>query len=573
MPFLVLGVVSRAQLHAVYMQSLFGLISGMGGIHGGYALKFEFLIGKSNIHQARSMILTRFYDNYGDDDLFLFVDSDQTFTLRDVNRAIQLNSDVACGIYSNRANLPTSIPENPAAFFKGEDNDLKLGGTGFMMIRRPLLHKLKELITFELGNKDGRVWLGKNDPGVIPFFKERIIEQYVGNPANKMEWLGEDYSFCWLVKKAGGTLKGFISPTITHNLLTQYNFIPKEYSTKNWGTDSITFFCGQSRVPFAPLLDNMGGSEQAVVNLAREWKKRGKEVTVIGNVVPGDYDGVNYLPISEFDPLDKFGTVVLWRRFGLDALGAIRADKIYLDLHDRTQIQPTDKLDKLTGVFTKSNMHSNLFPMIPQEKFQTIPNAIDEMFIKSKARLKRHDRNRFIYASCYLRGLIPILQFLWPVIKHKFPDAQLDLYYGMDLVPEQIRVQIAALIEKMPGVTDHGRVSLETVKEAKEKAGFHLYFANPPEEIDCISLKESVAVGCIPIISDQGVFAEREGYHIKWEGNDIRQIYSQALPHVIKLLEMDDDELDSLKMTYYNNEELYTWDDVAEKWLECLSRA
>ena len=230
MPFLVLGVVSRSQLHAVYMQALFGLISNMGGIHGGYALKFEFLIGKSNIHQARSMILTRFYDNYGEDDLFLFVDSDQTFTLRDVNRAIQLNSDVACGIYSNRANLPTSIPENPAAFFKGEDNDLKLGGTGFMMIRKPLLHKLKELITFELGNKDGRVWLGKNDPGVIPFFKERIIEQYVGNPANKMEWLGEDYSFCWLVKKAKGTLKGFISPTITHNLLTQYNFIPKDYT-------------------------------------------------------------------------------------------------------------------------------------------------------------------------------------------------------------------------------------------------------------------------------------------------------------------------------------------------------
>jgi hypothetical protein len=211
--------------------------------------------------------------------------------------------------------------------------------------------------------------------------------------------------------------------------------------------------------------------------------------------------------------------------------------------------------------------------MIPKDKFNTIPNAIDEMFIKSKARLKKHDRNRFIYASCYLRGLVPILQFLWPVIKHKFPDAQLDLYYGMDLVPEQIRVQIAALIEKMPGVTDHGRVSLETVKEAKEQAGFHLYFANPPEEIDCISLKESVAVGCIPIISDQGVFAEREGYHIKWEGKDIRQIYSQALPHVIKLLEMDDDELDSLKMTYYNNEELYTWDDVAEKWLECLSSA
>jgi hypothetical protein len=385
-----------------------------------------------------------------------------------------------------------------------------------------------------------------------------------------MEWLGEDYSFCWLVKKAKGTLKGFISPTITHNLLTQYNFIPNEYSNKKWGNDSITFFCGKSRVQFSPLLDNLGGSEQSVVNLAKNWKKRGRDVTVIGNVIPGEYDGVNYLPLNNFDPLDKFGTVILWRRFGLDALGSIRANKIHLDLHDRTQIQPTDNLEKITTVFTKSHMHSNLFPIIPHDKFQTIPNAIDDMFIKSKARLKKHNRNRFIYTSCYLRGLIPILQFLWPVIKHKFPDAQLDLYYGMDLVPENIRVQIAALIEKMPGVTDHGRVSLETIKEAKEDAGFHLYYSNPPEEIDCISLKESVAVGCIPIISDQGVFAEREGYHIKWEGNDIRKIYSQALPQIIKLLEMNDDELDSLKMTYYNNEQIYSWEDVADMWLKKL---
>lgn len=571
MPNLVIGVVSRAQLHAVYMQSLFSMISQMNLIEGGYNLKFEFLIGKSNIHQARSMIVTRFYDKYGEDDLFLFVDSDQTFTIRDINKAIALNADVACGVYCNRANLPTSIPVDPEKFFHGEDNELKLGATGFMMIRKPILHKLKELITFELGNDEGRVWLGSNDPGVIPFFKERLIDSYVGNPLNRMEWLGEDFSFCWLVKKAKGTLRGFISPTITHNLLTQYNFVPKQFSNNKWEDNSIVYFCGQSRIQFSPLLNNMGGSEQAVVNLAREWHKRGKKVTVIGNVVPGDYDGVEYKSIKEFDPLDKFSNVILWRRFGLDALGSIRADKIYLDLHDRSQINPTDDLKKIEKVFTKSNMHSSAFPMISSEKFNIIPNAVDDMFLKSRARLKKHNRNKFIYTSCYLRGLVPILQFFWPVIRHKFPEATLDLYYGMDLVPENIRNQIAALIKKSPGVNDHGRVSLETIKEAKEEAAYHLYYSNPSEEIDCISVKESVAVGCIPIISDQGVFVEREGYHIKWgEGKDLRNIYSKALPELMKLLEMDDDKLENLKMNYYNNEDLLSWSDVAEKWLKLM---
>ena len=210
--------------------------------------------------------------------------------------------------------------------------------------------------------------------------------------------------------------------------------------------------------------------------------------------------------------------------------------------------------------------------MFPKNKFVCIPNAVDDIYLQSKGRNGKHDRNHFVYTSCYRRGLVPILQFLWPVIKNRYPEAKLDIYYGMDFVPEGDKREITKLIDSCEGVVDHGRVSNEEILKAKEVAGFQLYFGNPPEEIDCISVKESIAVGCIPIISDKGVFAERAGYHIPYDtsNRDIRGIYNNALPHLVRLLDMKDEELAKLRKEYYDMEILLSWDQVAKKWLKEL---
>lgn len=569
MPFLVLGVVSRSQLHAVYMQAIFNMIARMQLIKDGYTPKLEFLIGKSNVHQARSMILTRFYDNYCDNDLFLFVDCDQTFDIPDINKAIELNSDVACGVYSNLAHLPTSVPIDPQKFFRGEDDNLKLGGTGFMMIRRPILHKLKEMIAFELGNNDGRVWLGPGDPGVIPFFKERIVDKYVGNPANRMEWFGEDYSFCWLVNKSGGSIKGFISPTITHNLVTPYTFVPPEYCNKKWDENSVVYLCGMSRATFSPMDKTVGGSEQAVIQLAKEWVKKGKSVTVYGNVVPGLFDGVQYERIENFDVLNQFHTIILWRGFGLQMIANIKATNLYVDFHDRTHIQaPPNLLAKIDKAFIKSNDHMLAFPMIPREKMITIPNGVNDMFLNNPP--TKHNRNKFIYTSSYDRGLLPILQYIWPAIKQFNPDATLDLYYGSKLLEQQqpeLTAHINKLISASAGVTDHGRVDIDTILKARQDAAFHLYFTNNLGETDCISTKESVAIGCIPIISDQNVFKERAGYHIPFNGQNEQQIYLNAVPKILELLKMEDDHLELLRQQYKQEERLNNWEEIASEWL------
>jgi hypothetical protein len=92
---------------------------------------------------------------------------------------------------------------------------------------------------------------------------------------------------------------------------------------------------------------------------------------------------------------------------------------------------------------------------------------------------------------------------------------------------------------------------------------FHLYLTNTKAEIDCISIKESIIAGCLPIITNFGVFRERDGIHFDF--NDDNQIRMTAI-HIISLLKNPN------KVEIYKNqiEEFGTkidgWDKVAIDW-------
>jgi len=50
----------------------------------GYTPDVKFMMGKSNIDQARSMLATDFYKECTDDDIMLFIDSDHIFSIEDI---------------------------------------------------------------------------------------------------------------------------------------------------------------------------------------------------------------------------------------------------------------------------------------------------------------------------------------------------------------------------------------------------------------------------------------------------------------------------------------------------------
>jgi glycosyltransferase involved in cell wall biosynthesis len=535
---------AKSNVHGSFVKCIQRVLQSM------HDVTFELCTGKSNIVHARSITMTRWYDKAGPDDLFLFIDSDQTFTPDDVRRAMELpDCDVACGIYANSAGEPNAYMMDLEAFCDHGKNDKMLyGGTGFMLVRKSICDKIVKYIE----DLDGGSRFAIDGVGVVPFFRTRLVEPE-GNlkPTNMKHWLGEDYSFCWMVRQCGGVIRGFISPTLGHEVLNVRYFCPPNYTGKTWKPGSIVYLCGHSLVRFDPTEKHLGGSEKAVVQLCKRWAKT-HEVTVFGNVNKGVYDGVDYRPMEEFNKTDKFDTIIAWRSFGCVYLPDIKAKTILVDLHDNSS-----RHDKMVGilahkVFLKSLHHRELKKSVPDGKVCVIPNGIDdEVFQASSGPFRM--TNRFIYASSYDRGLEDIVKNVWPKIRVKWPTAELHCFYGMELLDEEDRTRLQCMFDEDNGVFDHGRVTIDELIIEKQKAAFHLYPTDTDAEIDCISIRESALLGCIPIIKNKGVFKERKG------------------------IPFDDSIFDNKKMRRVRQdiqksamESEPTWDDVARTWLRFM---
>src|SRR5210317_1497299 len=194
-------------------------------------VSFDLFLGKSNIIHSRSMVLTKWYDNSKDGDLFLFIDSDHVFSKDDIIKIVELEDcDVSCGIYPNPLGTPTAFANDLKAFLDNyRDNRLLYSGTGFMLIRRPICTKIKDY--FEQTDGFSRVCVdGNNTQHIIPFFRTRFIDSENGiEPLDTKHWLGEDFSFCWLVRHCGGVIRGFLSQALGHEVLNVRNFYPDNF--------------------------------------------------------------------------------------------------------------------------------------------------------------------------------------------------------------------------------------------------------------------------------------------------------------------------------------------------------
>ena len=210
-PSLQVSIPTRHTLHAKTVLSLFASLPQVRG----YQTQLRLLESQSLLDQSRSLLLTEWYDRAGDDDLFLSLDPDLTFTGEDLNAVIALGGDVAvlaalCG--PNRINL---LPRHETRFRAGTDPEILYGSGGFMLIRKPILRRLVPLLQVEHGAE--RLWIGEEAASVMPFFRQRTIDSPQGS-GQRREWLSDDFAFCWLVRQAGGTLRGRISPTLGREL-------------------------------------------------------------------------------------------------------------------------------------------------------------------------------------------------------------------------------------------------------------------------------------------------------------------------------------------------------------------
>lgn len=528
----------------------------------------QFAIGQSDLPKVRSSQLSNWYDTSYPNDLFMFLDADQTFLPSDILNSLKLieKADVVCGAYAKKTGGMTVQPKSVSSFYRNREGELRYGSTGFMMIRYEIVHNLvAHLEKIKIGLESY----------AYPLFFERVVEEKETNEKNL--WLSEDYSFCWLVRNYGGKVYGYISPSIGHIVpIEKYITLP---TSKKWPNDSIVYYCHKTSEKWSPnsIGKGIGGSETAVIKLCSYWAKAGYEVSVFCNCdAPGVYNGVVYKNFDQFNVMDEYNILVIWRSLQLLLTNDISARKKFIDLHD---IVKEDELHEslpgmVDGFFVKSKYHASMLRNVPEEKIIVVPNGGAEEYTF----LNTRDKNYVIYASSYDRGLIYMLKWGWPRIKKACPDAYLKIFYGWngfdavggnDIAKQRFKAMMKSLMSQ-DGVEECGRISQTNLAREKSKASIH-YYVGDFQEIDCISVRESAYLGAIPVVSREAhVFKEKEDYCILVDGDPcIQETQERGADVIIELLK-NPQLMEKRRNSLHVPKE--SWEMVAERWLDVLKK-
>lgn len=358
-----------------------------------------------------------------------------------------------------------------------------------------------------------------------------------------------------------------------HDMVTR---IKKMYlKPKVWGERSIVFMCPPVFEKWSPksVKTGIGGSEEAVIHLAKELKNLGWDVTVYANCQEdeGWYDGVWYIDFSKFNIHDTFNVLIQWRTnlFSHN----IKAKHNWSWLHDiltpDIMYVPED-IAGLNKIIVLSEYHKSLLPkFVPQDKIIVSANGLNLEDYNAD-----YERNpyKIAYGSSYDRGLENLLD-VWPDIKQAVPQAELSVFYGwqnMVKVAEgdiNLRNWINKVDQKMrqPGITHKKRLGHAQVIQEYKTAGIWAYPTAFPE-ISCISAMKAQICGAVPVCTDFAALKEtvKSGVIV---GTDIsnQEVKDRFKNTLIELLTNHKKQEELRKQVLAKGYE-FDWKKVAEQW-------
>jgi glycosyltransferase involved in cell wall biosynthesis len=266
----------------------------------------------------------------------------------------------------------------------------------------------------------------------------------------------------------------------------------------------------------------LGGSESAVIYISRELVKLGFDVTVFNNCrdashsSPGSYDCVRYIDNADAATHTETYDIAICSRsvapFISDSHPFVRsAQKRILWLHD-TFIEGDAHLEhyvlskKIDYIFTLSDWHTTYilnathgpkrnFEVLKKHIFQTRNGAtchIDETDLTKK------DCNHFVYNASATKGMIPLLEDIWPHIKKRLPQARLTViggYYRFreGAAPDAQENTVAALAQRQDlkdlDITFTGVIPQHEIAEILASAWMMLYPGAFPETFGISTLE------------------------------------------------------------------------------------
>lgn len=163
-------------------------------IAAGYPVRT--LRGCAQVDFARAVLATAAVDDGFDE--VLWIDSDVTFALADVERLRGHGVPLSCGVYPRKgapAFACTFLGEGAVAFgAAGGLTEVRYVGMGFMHVRRPVFEAMERQLSLPRCH-------GSYDPTkpIVPYCLPMVVEAGEG----RREYLSEDASFCYRARQVG----------------------------------------------------------------------------------------------------------------------------------------------------------------------------------------------------------------------------------------------------------------------------------------------------------------------------------------------------------------------------------
>lgn len=258
----------------------------------------------------------------------------------------------------------------------------------------------------------------------------------------------------------------------------------------------------------------LGGTETALIHMARNLAELGHEVWVYVQDGNGLYERVRYAEITNYmDDLHKAPADVLIAArtvhpFSVPVSAGLRIFWTE-DAHDQPFLTHLDNpalVSRMDKIFTVSRWQTETIKSrfnLSDDKFFITRNGVLWDRFRQNGHRPESDVKRLVYTSTPFRGL-DVLLALFPRIKARVPDATLDVYssmavYQVDAETDQAENGDLYAKAAQPGVSLKGSVLQEDLAEALKNATVMAY-PNHFAETSCIAAMEAMAAG-LPVVT------------------------------------------------------------------------
>lgn len=335
-----------------------------------------------------------------------------------------------------------------------------------------------------------------------------------------------------------------------------------------------------------PVELSLGGSETAVVSMARALSRLGHRVSVYCVTgEPHECGGVEYLPAAQLETVraGRESDLLIAVRFS-DVLRTPVAARMYgLWYHDMPTPQNLPSMRPVLARATFSlflsrfhlGAYESHFPGLARHAMVTT-NGIDfEALDAVRAEAPRDgSRPRFLYASRPERGLAVLLAEIWPRLKHRLPEAELLIStysLGGLMVPPPLQEHYRLcdeLIRRADGVHKIGPLTRREFWRELGQATAVLYPTDFPE-VSCMVALEAQATGTPIVTTGRFALAETVGCRETLVTEPWRSpAYTRSFVDIAVRLAEDPDFAAQARQAgqCHVTRESHSWDAIARCW-------